>query len=107
MEKTDLQKDVCEMSDAQALELARLALYHPSIEDYQDDDVWIGEGDNFTPGENRLEVGCRCWTGFLIINELEMTVKVEDEEGQLSPIHNKKDVSDFLIKNEFGEFKCL
>ena len=90
------KKPLSSITDEDAIDLARISLYHPTIEGYCADDVWIGESDLNPNGDHWLEVGMRCWEGSLIINDQTGSIFLKDEDDNHEPIHNVMGTIDFL-----------
>lgn len=92
-----LLRGIESLTDDEATTLAYLAQYHPSIEDYCKDDVWIGEGDNYPDGGFALEMGCRCWEGKLRIEpDFHIWLESEDEEMYKEFVYNTLAIHDYL-----------
>lgn len=86
------------ITDEQALSIAQKALFHTSIEDWNNQDVYIGEGDSDNVGNHSLEVGMRCWKGLLTINSETGFISLEDEEGESAQIYSHSIIVDHLRK---------
>lgn len=91
-----LLKPLSSITDEDAVEMARIALYHPTIEGFCNDDVWIGEGDLDNIGNHSLEVGMRCWEGTLTINDQTGIVKLSDEDKDEQFVFNTSKLVDYL-----------
>jgi hypothetical protein len=97
MNKSYLElKHLSSITDEDALELAKIALYDPSIEEWNADEVWTGEGDMDSLGNHYLEIGMRCWTGVLNINDRTGTITLHDDDGAAKEIYNLSDIFDCL-----------
>lgn len=92
-----LLRTVEQLTDEESLILAYLAQYHPSIEDYQKDDVWIGECDTCPDGGLSLEIGCRCWQGKLRIEpDFHIWLENEDDSMYKEFVYNTLAIHDYL-----------
>jgi len=88
-------KPFSSVTDEEAVEVARIALYDPTIEDWNADEVWTGEGD-FIGSRHSLEVGMRCWQGLLAIDDQSGLISLHDEEGECQEINSLMYIVDHL-----------
>jgi hypothetical protein len=94
-------KPLSSITDEDAIEVARIALYAPQLDEWNPDEwnpdeVWIGEGDIDNRGNHTLEVGMRCWNGLLNINDISGSITLHDEECEMQEIYNLSAIIDFL-----------
>jgi len=89
-------KTLSAISDDDSLKIACTALFSPQIEDWNDSEVWLGDGDEFTPNECTLQIGVRCFEATLRINPEEGTINLYDDENELIEIHNVASVVDCI-----------
>ena len=90
-----IKKPLSIMTDEDAIELARIALYHPDIDEWDEKEVWIGEGDIDNKGNHTLQIGMRCWEGVLTINDQTGSVKIRDDDRD-EHIYNSLNLYDYL-----------
>ncbi|MEZ2337669.1 hypothetical protein AB6735_18630 [Mucilaginibacter sp. RCC_168] len=91
-----LLRSVSQLTDEEAVNLAYLAMYHPSIEDYSISEVWIGEGDIRPNGGTWLEIGCRCWVGELGIEPDGHMFLVDEDSEKEDAIYDPVKCIDYL-----------
>lgn len=91
-----LLTSLSDITDQDAIQVAEIALYSPEIEDWDPEEVWIGEGDFDNIGNHSLEVGMRCWTGLININDVSGSITLHHEDCEMQEIYNLTAIIDYL-----------
>lgn len=96
-------KDLINITDKQLLEFAIIVLFHPSIEDFQSDDVLAEDVEYLDATKLKISVSMRCWVGFIIVDEATGEIYLLDEdEEEREEIFQPEKAKDYLISEGFN-----
>ena len=90
-----------QITDEDAIALAKIVTYNPSDINYNPDNVWVGNGDENGKGEYYIEIGVgNCWEAELTITE-NAGVKLIYEENNID-IYDCVSIFDYLRSKRYA-----